>query len=257
MHLTYDNKTISFFNFDLPQKVCISLSGGLDSASVLYLICKHFPQIEIIPFCARDLNAPKDADAAIEIVKWMQKQFPHVKIQDLDIYNFNDRDESFVSFKECDLAIKNIARFQKLNRVQVSKIIQVDRIAQSVVAKNDYTLRIDGMTRNPPKKDMKRLGFFDKAERRRDQGDIRPQLYRTRNNLNDMYQPYANADKKFVADVYRQNNLLDTLYPLTRSCVGTARQTDNFTKECRQCFWCYEKAWAFNHEWLYNKDSNK
>jgi hypothetical protein len=60
---------------------------------------------------------------------------------------------------------------------------------------------------------------------------------------------YANVDKKFVAGVYKENGLMDTLFPLTGSCVGTAKQTDNFTKECRQCFWCHEKKWAFDLEW--------
>ena len=78
MKITYNDITIDFFNFEdsIPEQVVISLSGGLDSASVLYLGCKHFPEIEFIPFCARDVNAPKDADAAVDIVKWMKKEFP-------------------------------------------------------------------------------------------------------------------------------------------------------------------------------------
>ena len=39
------------------------------------------------------------------------------------------------------------------------------------------------------------------------------------------------------------------IFPLTRSCVGVANLTDNYTKNCHQCFWCYEKKWAFDLKW--------
>lgn len=244
MKLTYHNTTIDFFNFPLPSKAVISLSGGLDSASLAYLTCKHFPQIELVPFCARDENAPKDAEAADDIVKWLQKEFPANKINDILIYNFNDRTESYVSWQKCDKTIRDNKRYKNLNRIQMSKIIQLDDIAENVMNKNHEAMRLDGITRNPPNKYMKRLGFIHLAERRRDQkGDIRPTV-----GVRGLYQPYANVDKKFVADIFKQNNLMETLFPLTRSCTGTAKDTDNFTKECNKCFWCYEKKWAFNIE---------
>ena len=60
-----------------------------------------------------------------------------------------------------------------------------------------------------------------------------------------MYQPYVNVDKKFVAGVYKDHKLMDTLYPFTSSCVGSERDTEYFTKGCDKCFWCNEKKWAF------------
>ena len=53
---------------------------------------------------------------------------------------------------------------------------------------------------------------------------------------------------------YKENNLMDTLFPITRSCVGTAKQTRNFTVECHQCFWCHEKKWAFDLKWEEDKE---
>ena len=98
MNLTYGNQTIQFYDnikqlvetspykerclkdidFDedfLPKRIVVSLSGGCDSSSAMYLTAKHFPQIEIHPITFRDVNAPKDADAAIELVKIMKKRF--------------------------------------------------------------------------------------------------------------------------------------------------------------------------------------
>ena len=264
MKLTYGGQTIDFYEFKHDNLIVLSVSGGLDSASVAYLTCKHFPEIEIAPICCRDLSAPGDADRAENIVKWLQKEFPNNKIRDIKITDFDDRTESIVSYAECDEAINHPEfNYKNLNRVQMSKIIQVDRIMSAAMAENPRAVRLDGMTRNPPTAVMKELGFYEKAERRRDHEVPQIQEVRTvyahceatnqetfplsmPDWLTNIYQAYVNVDKKFVAGVYQENNLMETLFPLTGSCVGTARQTDNFKHECGKCFWCYEKSWAFD-----------
>jgi hypothetical protein len=251
MKLTYSNQTIDLFLKEIPEKCLISLSGGADSASLLYLVSKHFPQIEIIPVTCRDQNAPKDAVAAKKIVEWVKKEFPNNKIRDWQVFDFNDRTEDFVSFEDVDKTIENYPQFIGMRRTQVSKIIQVDRINWNVMKQNPGAVRLDGMTRNPPIEEMKKYKFYEKAERRRDKELPLVEEYRKyidKEFLN-IYQAYVNVDKKFVAGVYRENNLMLTLFPLTRSCVGTANYTDNFTKECHQCFWCLEKKWAFDLDW--------
>lgn len=251
MKLTHGGQTIDLFPIEIPEKVTISLSGGADSASLLYLVSLHFPQIEVIPVTCRDQNAPKDADAAILIVDWIKEQFPINNIKDMQIFDFNDLTEDFITHKEVDRIIKAYPKFKGMRRRQVSKIIQVDTLNYNVMKQNPGAVRLDGMTRNPPTKIMKKQGFYDKAERRRDKELPLVQEFRAyqRDSWFNIYQAYINVDKKFVAGVYKDHNLMETLFPLTRSCVGTARQTDNFTKECRQCFWCHERKWAFDLEW--------
>lgn len=268
MKLTYNNQTIDLFPQEVPEVMPLSLSGGLDSASAFYLISKYFPQVEIIPYTCRDQNAPKDAEAAEKIVRWMQREFPNNNIRDIQVFDFNDRTEDFVTNEEVDNVINEWPQFNGMRRTQVSKIIQIDQISRNLMAKHPGAVRLDGMTRNPPTEDMHRLGFYDKAERRRDHEQPKVEEWRTVKTiceaagtpilpmdhtiwLHQIYQVYANVDKKFVAGVYKENNLMDTLFPLTRSCVGRPKETDNFTKECHRCFWCYEKAWAFNLKWLY------
>jgi hypothetical protein len=249
MNITYDNKTIEFYNFELPKQVIVSLSGGLDSAAAMYLTCKHFPDIEIIPITLRDLHAQLDAEAAEDIVGWMKNKFPSANIHDIEIFDFNDKDESIVSWDECDQLKEDYPEhYSTLNRVQISKIIQIDNILQGVVDNYDMPLRIDGMTLNPPVEEMKKISlrFYGMAERRRDPCGHRQTLFKSKFKCNNMYQIFGNVDKKFVADIYRQEGLMETLYPLTRSCVGSARYTQFFEKECHDCFWCYEKKWAFD-----------
>jgi 7-cyano-7-deazaguanine synthase in queuosine biosynthesis len=58
-----------------------------------------------------------------------------------------------------------------------------------------------------------------------------------------LYQPFVNKDKKTIADIYRQLNLMETLFPVTRSCeqVGKLEYYDH----CGKCWWCEERQWGF------------
>ena len=51
-----------------------------------------------------------------------------------------------------------------------------------------------------------------------------------------------NMDKKDLALIYKEHNLLSTLFPITRSCVT---ETMNFDAHCGECWWCKERIWAF------------
>ena len=211
MKITHGGQTIDLFADGKPEIATISLSGGADSASLLYLVTKHFPEIEIIPVTCRDLNAPKDADAAVMIVDFIKKEFPNNNIKDIQIFDFNDRTEDFVTNKQVDKVIKKYKQFTGMRRTQVSKIIQVDTINWNLMKKHPGAVRLDGMTRNPPTEEMKQLGFFEKAERRRDKELPTIQEYRTyqKDKWLNIYQAYINVDKKFVAGVYKENNLME------------------------------------------------
>lgn len=256
MKITHGGQTIDLFPKEVPTLSPISLSGGLDSASLLYLVSTHFPNVELIPYTCRDLNAPKDAEAAKKIVKWMQQKFPNNNLHDLQIFDFNDRTEDFVSWEEVGEVRRKYPKFESLTDIGISKIIQVDRISWNLMKKYPGAVRLDGMTRNPPASEMQRLGFYEKAERRRDKEEPIVQEWRTNYDKKVLYiyQAYANVDKKFVAGVYQDYNLMNTLFPLTRSCTGTAKETNNFTKECHKCFWCHEKKWAFDLVWEETKE---
>ena len=59
------------------------------------------------------------------------------------------------------------------------------------------------------------------------------------------YSPFKDVDKRFTAQLYEDEFLLETLFPLTRSCLGSAEVTDYHEKPCKMCYWCEEKYWAF------------
>ena len=60
------------------------------------------------------------------------------------------------------------------------------------------------------------------------------------------YEPFKNIDKKFIAHIYKEYGLIDTLYPLTRSCESTDPDNcDDYKGHCGNCWWCLERKWAF------------
>lgn len=59
------------------------------------------------------------------------------------------------------------------------------------------------------------------------------------------YAPFADVDKRFIQAEYKKENLLGDLFPKTISCTGYTGVTAHFTKPCRTCWWCHEKKWAF------------
>jgi hypothetical protein len=48
-------------------------------------------------------------------------------------------------------------------------------------------------------------------------------------------------------DIYEKYNLMDTLYPVTRSCewVSYTNWPDPGNNHCGKCWWCQERVWGF------------
>ena len=242
MNLTYGNQTI---DFKCPEKVLLSLSGGLDSASLLYLICLYFPDTEIVPFTGQDVTAPRDYECARDILQYMRETFPDANIKDHDVYKFDIWDEEWRQLardkwdEETTVTAdgKVIPKFTGLSGLV--KVLFLRKNVERLKTQYPKHTILTGMTANPPVEEQHEYGFYDVAERRRDRRD-NP----TRSGIH--YQPLRNVDKKFVAGVYKEHDLMETVYPYTSSCVGSEQDTNYFIKGCGKCFWCHEKKWAFD-----------
>lgn len=92
-----------------------------------------------------------------------------------------------------------------------------------------------GVTANPSIEEMIKHDFLT-DERIKDR-DVRTIKRDTR--------PFDLVDKKFIAEIYAKENLLDSLFPLTYSCERFFDDTDGYTKHCGRCWWCKERQWAF------------
>jgi len=248
MKLTYGNQTVDLFDLKKPNKIILSVSGGLDSASLFYLICTNFPDMEVIPFTSTDKHAPFDTHCAMDIVQFMRETFPDHPIREHYIHEFDKsnwavRKEAEDSWEREKVMIDG-ERVPRCNTLSgLVKILEKRKHLRACRDLHDQALPVTGMTKNPPEKVMKDLNFKELAEERRS--------YREPSQVWGVteYQPYLNVDKRFVAGVFKTHGLMDTLFHMTGSCVGGPIESDYYTKECHQCFWCHEKKWAFNLEW--------
>jgi len=278
MNITYNNITIPFYGKHLldlietspykdrakrdvaldengiPKTIVASLSGGCDSAAALYLTAKHFHNVDIYPLTFRDVHAPKDADAAAEIVEFIKNKFPFANIRKHTIIDFDDKDP--IHYEKAQRFIDTRPEYKTLNLQQMSKCNQIDDGSDEFMASLDRPLRLDGMSANPPMKVRKKFSNyamrkfpnikFDEKNIIRIRGEARRDVENEPELKYNVYKPWVNQSKRFIASIYKEEGLLYDLYPITRSCVGGPNQTNNFTEWCWQCFWCYEKAWAFD-----------
>ena len=238
MRITHANQTIEFFTDlpKIPKHIALSISGGLDSASLLFLICKHYPQIKVSPIIGIDAYAKFDAECAFDTIEWMKDRFPDHNILENQAFTFDHTDPYWMK-KAQDLHDVGVAK--TLMPQGTSKNLQMREGLARIEDEIKYECLVMGTTANPPDDYMKKHGFYDKAE------PIRNEPHNRKTFVRGLYTPYINVNKRFVAGVYKDNDLMDELYPYTSSCVGMPNETDYGTVACGTCFWCHEKKWGF------------
>ena len=236
MKLTYNGIEVDFFPKGIPNRILLSLSGGLDSTSLLYLLTKYFPQIEIYIYTGIDAGAPFDIICARDSIEWVKSKFPNHNIKEHYALPFDASDPEYLKQAE-ELPDDDPAK--SMHPFGTSKNLQTRNHVQMCKDKCKPDHFVTATTANPPDQVMKDRGFYNIAEPVRNEPHNRD-AYR-----GDLYAPYINANKRFVAGVYKENGLMDDLFHFTGSCVGDAIKTDNYNKECGTCFWCKEKEWAF------------
>ena len=255
MRLTYSGQTVNLFDVThfpkgAPKKVVLSLSGGCDSASLAFLIATYFPEMEIHPFNCKDGDGFIDTERAISVHKYLQSRFSNIK--ELELFPVWTGDpvwlkkaEKAMADPENKIMVNGKLTTRWRNVRGCSKALQCRAIRELMGTKYN-TVVATGMSCNPPIEVMKERGFYDVAERKRDPGDFESLDVFDVFSTFTTYTPYIFTNKKFVSGVYREHNLMEDLYPLTKSCAwGPESGNENFPNPCGKCFWCNERAWAF------------
>lgn len=105
------------------------------------------------------------------------------------------------------------------------------------VETNEVDCIFTGTTALPNRIDYTK--FIHKAdnysEKERDSRIIKKTVY----NNDRLRVPFLNYDKKDVSSMYKHLGIVDSIFPLTRSCFI---EREN---HCGSCFWCEERMWAF------------
>lgn len=55
--------------------------------------------------------------------------------------------------------------------------------------------------------------------------------------------PFVNKNKKTIAKIYQDLNLMESLFPVTRSCEAMGKL--EYYDHCGKCWWCEERLWGF------------
>jgi len=70
-------------------------------------------------------------------------------------------------------------------------------------------------------------------------------IARTVSRDGNIHMPLRNWDKTKVAELYEHYDVLEWLFPLTFSCENEDNDLNTST-HCGVCWWCQERMWAFN-----------
>ena len=243
------------------DRIVITVSGGLDSASLLFLLCKYFPKIEKHIFTGDDINHPIDSFNAENVVNYIMKKIPNHNIKSHDFAHFDDMNPELL--EEVKSLVKKRPEYksefpyikrskdgrpiphkftdEELFYGKIAKPLIQDRNTWRIMEKYKCEVYLSGMTMNPPNDEMKRLGFFELSEKKRNEDRISEKYVFEEIN----YKPFYLVNKLFVKGILEEHSILDEIYPLTGSCTGGANITKLWTEPCKECFWCHERKWTF------------
>ena len=235
---THIEDTIVNNNF---KKIGISISGGMDSSILLYVLCNVLSKnqellnsVQIVPITGIGDTRIEIVDSVMDFVK---AAFPLVQFYDHQIFKYHD-----------DFRVK-WAKYHVPFHTSLYKDNVID-------------VFIHAGTRNMPADELDKIDFNRKsmdANRSLDENTVIAPISFRNNTLYNAAEGYKqwnifmNYTKKLTAGLYDELNLHDSLAKLTWSC--TARSLDDAynaeTKQlgvpCGRCYWCAEKKWAVGY----------
>lgn len=185
----------------------VLVSGGADSALLLYLLLQSTQEHLYIFTLASSLKGNSNCKYAIDVVS-----------KCVEITN-NQNFTHVISY--CSEQTKT-ELFKKPNEFLVNGFI--DWI---------YT----GVTKNPPVEVTNKFDSPTTESYERGPDNRYPTVVHDRN----LVVPFISINKKELANLYKQHNLTDILFPLTRSC----EHLSEFEGHCGSCWWCEERKWGF------------
>jgi hypothetical protein len=195
-----------FDKLPVVKNIGIKMSGGADSSLLAYLLAEYIVKnnldINLFPIIIIEEDAPFQKIFAQQVIDFVEKN---------------------LNFKFCSPVLFD--HYTKTDKIQRMRRIETDLL------KTILDFIISGTTQNP------KSGFDTPGGPDDNREGVFPEIWEEK-----IYTPFINKDKKELAELYKQHNLLNTLFPLTRSCVAV---TDNFDKHCGECWWCKERIWAF------------
>ena len=203
------------FNTDKNCAVCVS--GGADSALMLYKILQNNKEHTHIFTYANNTLMLKNVTASTAVVNKCVELTGNHRVTHHVIHNEGDKPNG------------------------VDPLIDM---VEPWVNKLDINTLYLGVTKNPPIEISDKFMYATWKDSTRDTVGENETLH-----IDDGFKiktPWINIDKRGLANIYRQEGLLDTLFPVTYSCEWYPRDGDDpGTEHCGKCWWCQEREWGF------------
>ena len=221
------------------KKLSVSLSGGADSAILFYHACDVLSDKTFLVWSGYDTRRPDSILYAMEVYQFVKNSYPNVDILPHHTFKYTTETSKFQTSEKWD------------SKKDPKSVAHHDEEVK-LWNKHKFDLTLNGMTCNPPEEAIKKFKMdvdtgHGVIEPRRSVRD-RPKWLL--DGFRPLYSPFVQEDKSYVKMMYEKYGVLDTLFPLTASCIGFPDETDNGQKPCRNCVWCKERLWAFGEEHL-------
>jgi len=200
----------------------IWLSGGADSSLLCYLLAKHIKENDL-PYKIQTVTIPKRSSDRyhLDVLKFIKKELdcadifldPIVHVVPVEEYH-----DSFHKFV-----------FQHITEKRFSFIYSGINQSPTEEAFNDQWKKLPDIEklRGEDVRKLLVLNFVIEIENNLyEAGEIRP---------------FFNKTKKDIANLYKEHNLINNLFPLTNSCVDV----EYVNGHCGKCWFCKEREWAF------------
>lgn len=209
------------------RKIVFKISGGADSAILLYILAKYKndynPNISFALASSVNENLPYQEIFAKQVIEFVNSRY---SLGDYEHHVNNNRGGEFYTVDQDALTFP-------LRQTPYGDPIK-------------DVVQWMGITCNPPVEAMQAHDMYtDDRVFDRDKGhennypikeiEIEPGVY-------SFNRPFMQHDKQGVAELYTTFGVLDELFPLTRSCEDA---TTDFSHHCGKCWFCLERKWGY------------
>ena len=230
------------------EYIGIRMSSGIDSAILCHIVLKYFPHIKLMPITFYNKVRPGAIVSMGNVLKVLNELNPNNNLMTQEIGIFETS-----GFSKPDIPFDNIKRNPK-------DIFQKQFITDLFDRHNGkLNVILSGETLNPPIEDQIAMGQETEfpEDRNRTRADLLA-VYDHNGTTKYEYRPFRNNNKREIADICRELNLMGSLFPVTETCET---EPANYKKRlpelygmtytapgiepCQCCWACREKFWAY------------